>query len=501
MLIDLCNSIERHEDGSIWGKFEYLKGRGNQVERILVEFGHPMSIAAIARKINHRLISYGQRQIEEENLLNQIIEDGRFVAIGRSGDWGLKSWTHVDTKNILKLMEEYLIIQNKPATADDIYLFVSERRPVSKNSIVFYLSKEKEHFVKVDLTTWGLAKWSDSTSLDTWNVDRIGDFVATIFKTNKAKELDYQIIKQTLMDKFSINAKQAQGLLAKNPVIKTHRGTKWNERRAVYQSNYKDMLAQAKTKFSRQKVNLRQLLDEAVHSCLEKAQDKQMFLSTLMKLMQEQYGIAESTFYNYISQADFIERIDIPNSSKKICRLKDVQSTDIRGTLRQRINDSVRDILETAPNKEMSLSEIIVQLRKEYTCPKPTLYQYIADLDYIERLDIPNSRIKICRMKNIKGKVTFPQVYSIATDGLKQSVIRAISILNETEVDLGLFSLSRDFENALKAYLIAAGANGKFQIPTKESPDKWKLAHMIDWVIKDRIITDHAVLNYSEART
>ena len=144
----------------------------------------------------------------------------------------------------------------------------------------------------------------------------------------------------------------------------------------------------------------------------------------------------------------------------------------------------------------MSLSEIILRLQRENNCPKATLYQYIANLDYIERLNIPNTQKKICRMKEIKDEAAFPQAYSIATESLRQSVIRAISMLNETEVDLGLFSLSRDFENTLKAYLIAAGARGKFQIPTQEPPNRWRLANMIDWALKGGIITDSAALNY-----
>jgi DNA-directed RNA polymerase delta subunit len=95
----------------------------------------PLSVAEITREINYRLVSLGQRQLTDANLTNQIINDERFMPIGRSGQWGLKSWTHIDTNSILKLMEQCSIIQNKPATVDDIYLYVSERRPVRKNSI------------------------------------------------------------------------------------------------------------------------------------------------------------------------------------------------------------------------------------------------------------------------------------------------------------------------------------------------------------------------------
>lgn len=499
-LIGLCNSVERREDGSIWGKFEYLKGRGNQVERLLSEFGVPMSIADLAREINHRLVPLGKRRIVEQNLTNQIIGDDRFVAIGRSGKWGLKLWKHIDTKRVLTLMEESLIASNKPATIDEIFTYVSQRRPVSKNSIILYLTTEKEHFVKVGLKTWGLAKWSDTTSSDSWNRERIADFVATIFKQNKVKELDYQVIKQALMDEFGISAKQAQGLLAQNPVIKTHRGTKWGERRAVYQSNYKDVLAQAKTKIPRPKVNLRQLLHETVRSILEKAPDKQIPLSDLMKLLQKQFGIAESTFYSYINQMNFVERMDVPNSSKKICRLKETQISPISsrsGTLREKVNISVRTILEAVPNKQIPLDDLIKRLQKEYRHPKATFYQYIADLDYVERLDIPNSHAKLCRMKDIQRAELFPQVQNITDTTLREKVERALPFMTEENVDIGLFLLSKEFEATLKTYLINASMKGKLSVlPQGKTPDKWTLNGMVECAKDNGIITDYATFHY-----
>jgi DNA-directed RNA polymerase delta subunit len=194
-LIDLCASVERREDGLVWGKFEYLKGRGNQVERILFETDSPMRVADIARQINHRLVSRKQGRITERNLSHQISGDGRFVAIGRSGKWGLKAWPHIDTKSILILMEDYLISQNKSATVDEIFTYVSERRPdsVSKHSIIMYLGKE-DRFVKTSRTTWGLAKWSDVTETDLWNKEQVADFVANIFKSHKTRELSYKIL-------------------------------------------------------------------------------------------------------------------------------------------------------------------------------------------------------------------------------------------------------------------------------------------------------------------
>ncbi len=69
------------------------------------------------------------------------------------------------------------------------------------------------------------------------------------------------------------------------------------------------------------------------------------------------------------------------------------------GTLQERVDRRVRAILESMPSKQISLDDLIKRLLKEFHCPKPTLYRYIANLDYLERLDLPNSRAKLCRLK------------------------------------------------------------------------------------------------------
>ncbi|MBK7920007.1 MAG: hypothetical protein IPJ94_27875 [Chloroflexi bacterium] len=54
-VIEICSSVEIHKAGFYWGKFEYLIGRGNQVERVLFEYGEPVHINEVVREINHRL--------------------------------------------------------------------------------------------------------------------------------------------------------------------------------------------------------------------------------------------------------------------------------------------------------------------------------------------------------------------------------------------------------------------------------------------------------------
>jgi len=320
-LIDLCSSVERREDGLIWGRFEHLKSRGNQVERLLFDSGRPMSVKAIARRINHRLVPLGHRKVQIRNLGNQISQDGRFIAIGRSGQWGLKQWLHVDTASIVELMEQCLISYNRSATVDEIHSYVAERRPVSRNSIAIYLSTEAM-FAKTDRAKWGLAVWAEAQDAKTWNPGQVAEFVAGIFKEHRTGELDYGIVKRALMDATGVNERQAQGLLSINPVVKTRRGREPRGLRAEFQPNYRDELARVGARLPRKRTTLREQVDQAVRGILETMPGKQMALAELVARLQDEFDRPEKTLYQYIAGLDYVERTSIRGSRMKVCRIK-----------------------------------------------------------------------------------------------------------------------------------------------------------------------------------
>ncbi len=418
-LIGLCSSIERRADGHVWGRFEFLKGRGNQIARLLFESGQPMSFRAIARELNHRLVSSGQRQAGNlRTFSNQISADGRFAPIGKSGHWGLKSWQHLETGSIVNLMEEYLMTHNRPATVDEIYAYVSERRPVSKKSIIMYL-QDKSIFVKADRTKWGSAEWSESHRERIWDQQQVAEFVRDVLKSHKVNQLDLSIVKDTLKAVANITDKQAQGMLSFNPGIKTVKGGKSGKRYVVLEQDFKGVIAQAGKKRSRK----------------------------------------------------------IP-------------------TLRQKVGEAVRIALEKAPGKQIGLAELIASLLKQYDCPKHTLYQYVAHLDFVERLSVPDSKIKLCRMKGSPDALSLTQVKTIATDVLRQNIERALSFFNEENVDIGMFLLSKEFEAVLKKYLLAANGKAVLPFPIGVPSHKWKLVDMVGWARENEIITDLAVFHY-----
>jgi Bacterial RNA polymerase, alpha chain C terminal domain/Sigma-70, region 4 len=414
-LIDLCSSIEKREDDTIWGKFVHLKGRGNQIERILFEFGNPMDMQHIAREIDSRLVSRGENRVSIRTLANQLYSDGRFVPIGRSGLWGLKSWSNIETGNINELMEEFLISRNTPATIDEIYAYVSERRPVSRASILLNLSR-KDVYRKVDRERWGLVEWSNLTDTNTWNPEQVGDFVARIFK--KEKELDYKVVKSALMKTANVTEHVAQGLLGLNPVIKTYDDLKAHKKIAVFNPGYKNDLSRIGARFVRTKKTLRQLIYE-----------------------------------------------------------------------------SAREILVSAPNKQMPLNELVSRLKTKHSAARYTIYAYVSNLDYLERVELPGGIGKLCRIKDSGQGIQFPQIEGIRDVQLRERILRAISFLDKENVDIGLFLLSKEFESVLKSYLVMAQSKGKLKsIPAGDSKN-WKLAHMVDCAKANEIITDSGTLH------
>lgn len=126
-----------------------------------------------------------------------------------------------------------------------------------------------------------------------------------------------------------------------------------------------------------------------------------------------------------------------------------------------------------------------------------TFYHYIARLDYIEKFTIPDTSTVMCRLKQEASPLPFPQVEDIRTAALKQKIGRALTFLNENDVDISLFLLSKEFEVTLKEYLRTGQSKGKFlNLP----PNRLNLDGMINFIKSEGLITDQAVLHFLRQR-
>jgi hypothetical protein len=167
----------------------------------------------------------------------------------------------------------------------------------------------------------------------------------------------------------------------------------------------------------------------------------------------------------------------------------------LKPSLRYQVNESTQKILKATPGKQMVTSDLVALLQTEYQCPDALLYHYLGELDGVEQMVIPGTSTTLCRIKGTQEAIAFPQVYSIRTYDLRQNIARALQFLNEENVDIGLFHLSRAFEHTLKIYLIAANAKGiVLNTPGNKKPEALALPEMIKCVKNNGIITNEAVL-------
>jgi hypothetical protein len=162
--------------------------------------------------------------------------------------------------------------------------------------------------------------------------------------------------------------------------------------------------------------------------------------------------------------------------------------------LRQKVEDATRRILTAARGKDLRYVDLINQLQAEIGCPKPTLYSYVADLDFVEIVSIPGQGGKLCHLKDAVAYELKLAAQKIHTQPLRTNVERAIQRLNEDEVDIALQLLAKEFEAALRSYLGAAKQRGL--ISPQKDPERMMLADLVTCASQNGLITEKGALQY-----
>jgi hypothetical protein len=349
---ELCSSAERTSDGLVQSRFEHIKGRSNQVARILWEANTPLHKKDVVREMNKRLIAAGKTKVSLATLTNHTMRDERFVAFGRSGHWGLANWEHATSSTITELMEESLIALNRPATVEEIYSYVAVRRPASVSSIKIYLAAGG-NFRKADRTRWGLSTWKETRDALTWRPEQVAAFVEDLFRKLRSNEVEFTILRQALMEAANVTSQQARGMLGVNPVITTRREAKPLKIYAVFVPDYKRNWASNRLRVGRNKETMLQKTERTVKNVLSAEPNNLMELSRLASILERKHGFVKRAAYGYISKMAFLEKIDLPGSSRRICRLKAGQT----GTFPQTTKINSLD-----PNKATQASRALENL-------------------------------------------------------------------------------------------------------------------------------------------
>ncbi len=151
--------VECVPDGKYQIKFISLKSLADKAYQILYLAEKPIELRDLHNEIQHRLAIANEKLVTIESLSNQLTLDKRFTTPGK-GLWYLTEWKHTASSTIVKLIKEFFYIKNSDQSVEDVYRYVSDKRPdISKRSISVYLSN-KESFTRVSKKTYAPVEWN-----------------------------------------------------------------------------------------------------------------------------------------------------------------------------------------------------------------------------------------------------------------------------------------------------------------------------------------------------
>lgn len=312
------STVEKVSDGRYRGRFEYLRPRLRQVERVLAHRGEAMDVERIVREMNRHLVAAGHAPVRRPNVINQMARSDRFVAIGRSGLWALSAWPNVEAGTVLELLERCLVEAGEAQTAAALHRYVTARRPASMASVQLYLAAD-DRFVRVRGRRWALSSWPEARGGARWDRLGVATFVDEYFRHRGETALAYVDVRGAVMGATGFDWKVVTGMLATNPVISTERDEA-GVLVAVLQPDYRSVIEAAASQGPQGAVFKR--LAGKVETALKAAPGGELPLRDLRdRVLAEDPAIPTSTFYGYVRRMANVETVGLPDRPGKLARL------------------------------------------------------------------------------------------------------------------------------------------------------------------------------------
>ena len=168
-------------------------------------------------------------------------------------------------------------------------------------------------------------------------------------------------------------------------------------------------------------------------------------------------------------------------------------------TLLEEIGELVREMLTKSPNRQLSLKQIMSQLMPRYANrygrPYNVLHGYVSRLDFVEKYTSDDGSTIMCKlvMEEDPNEPLKKKAQQIQTAALRENALRSLSFMNEDDVDIALFLLSKEFEDALKRYVLHAVSLGQVTANVNASS---RLNELVAAVEKAGVLTDRAVVHF-----
>lgn len=401
--------VEQPELNVYQYKFRHLRNVADQSFRILCETKRPLTSKTIYGEIKHRLALEGDHGAPEyRTFANALVSDPRFVPIGRSGEWSLIDWSSIVTDSIVDLMQQVFHERHTPLKPQEIYEYVSQRRPVKINSIKIYLSTNPL-FKQVGTNLYALTLWEDI------------------------------------------------------PIYTP-------KRRPKFQLPIGEMVLKEFQKLQTTRINLAQLV----------------------KVVAEENRISPTSVYHFVTNSEAFQLEPSPEHSQRhvvVLVKPEILKHPIQ-SVRTRCELTITEILQALPGHSIAVVELKKQVMQRLALGSASFYQYLAGMKTVKKIKEPITKQVMCTL--IGEEFTFPQLKDIEDFALKESLVRAVGLLTEEYVDLGLFELGKIFENTVKRYLEYARDNHLFAVSDENLQS---LNNMVAALRKANVVTDESVLS------
>jgi hypothetical protein len=156
---------------------------------------------------------------------------------------------------------------------------------------------------------------------------------------------------------------------------------------------------------------------------------------------------------------------------------------------------SRRQLLRSAAGHEMRLSKVIDQLVAAYGRTRSSFYQIVASLDFVETSSSsPNGKDKVLRLK--LAHAFDDRLAEINSYAVRENIQRALAYFSETDIDVGLFLLSKEFEAVLRTFIVSGHRDGSITAIPSSPLAKLRLAELITIAERNGLITDAAAVSY-----
>lgn len=156
-----------------------------------------------------------------------------------------------------------------------------------------------------------------------------------------------------------------------------------------------------------------------------------------------------------------------------------------------RIVETVSGYMRAAQKSEMNLVDAVRRVEKDLNVGKPSIYAAIRQSDELETIAVDGSVFRICRFRGMSVS-TYPQVDRLSNSNWRSQCHSAIQKITPDDVDIGLFQLGRQFDQAMDQLLTAAAASGRHVV---SDGHKKTLQNRIDWAFSNGIFNDKSTLH------